>query len=136
MSDDNLVEGAYVVDTGQTGEGGCGMAPDRRDAQPAQAVQIQAIPAAGAVTGERMRGSGPGGDGHQVRIAWHQREANANQRGASVRLSNRVCPVGRELYLRQTPCSFAPTDVSIFLSNLTLFGLDQRRLAWGNSGDL
>ena len=42
------------------------MAPDRRDAQPAQAVQIQAIPAAGAVTGERMRGSGPGGDGHQA----------------------------------------------------------------------
>ena len=79
------------------------MAPDRRDAQPAQAVQIQAIPAAGAVTGERMRGSGPGGDGHQGRIARHQREANANQRGASVRLSNRVCPVGRELYPRQTP---------------------------------
>jgi hypothetical protein len=26
-----------------------------------------------------MRGSGPGGDGHQGRIAWHQREANANQ---------------------------------------------------------
>ena len=64
---------------------------------------LQAIPAAGAITGERMRGSGPGGDGHQDRIARHQREANANQRGASVRLSNRVCPVGRELYPRQTP---------------------------------
>ena len=50
-----------------------------------------------------MRGSGPGGDGHQGLIAWHQREANANQQGASVRLSNRVCPVGRGLYLRQTP---------------------------------
>ena len=79
------------------------MAPDRRDAQPAQAVQIQAIPAAGAVTGERMRGPRPGGDGHQGRIARHQREANANQRGASVRLSNRVCQVGREIYPRQTP---------------------------------
>ena len=66
------------------------MAPDRRDAQAAQAVQIQPIPATGAVTGERMKGSGPGGDGHQGRIAWHQREVNANQRGASVRLSNRV----------------------------------------------
>ena len=65
---------------------------------------LQAIPAAGAITGERMRGSGPGGDGHQDRIARHQREANAaNQRGASVRLSNRVRPVGRELYERQTP---------------------------------
>jgi hypothetical protein len=85
------------------------MAPDRRYSQLAQAVQIQAIRAAGAVTGERVRGSGPGGEGHQGRIAWHQREANANQSGALVRLSNRVCPVGRELYPRQTPrCTIAP----------------------------
>ena len=39
-----------------TGEGGCGMAPDRRDAQPAQAVQIQAMPAAGACIGKWMKG--------------------------------------------------------------------------------
>jgi hypothetical protein len=45
-----------------------------------------------------MRGPRLGGDSHQGRIALHQREANANQRGASVRLSNRVRPVGRELY--------------------------------------
>lgn len=79
------------------------MAPHRRDAQPAQAVQIQAIRAASAVTGERVRGPGPGGYHHQGRIARNQREANANQRGASVRLSNRVRPVGREHYPRQTP---------------------------------
>ncbi len=41
------------------GEGGCGMAPDRRDAQPAQTVPVQAIPA-GSGTGHRVKGHGPG----------------------------------------------------------------------------
>lgn len=79
-----------------TGKGASGMAPDSSDAEPAQALQIQAIPA-GAVTGERMKGPRPGGDDHQGRIVRHQRDANAHQRGLSVRLCNRVCPVGREL---------------------------------------
>lgn len=38
-------------------------AADRRDSQSAQAVQKQAINAAGAGSGELMRGFGPGSDG-------------------------------------------------------------------------
>ena len=47
-------------------KGGCVMAPDRRDSQSAQIiVQIRAIKAAGSGTSKRIKGSCPGGDGHQ-----------------------------------------------------------------------
>jgi hypothetical protein len=49
-------QGSATLLAAGPGEGGCGMAPDCRDAQPAQAVQIQAMPAAGACIGKWMKG--------------------------------------------------------------------------------
>ena len=78
-----------------TGEGGWGMASDRRDAQPAEVVPIQAIPA-GAGTGCRVKAMG-------VAVAvgpaiTHRASIKVDDRAARARLIT-----ADRLYARQAP---------------------------------
>ena len=62
---DQGMSGYAALSAAGFGEGKRRVALDCRHPQPAEVVQAQAIPAADAGTGERMRDTGPGGNGHQ-----------------------------------------------------------------------